>query len=210
MEAVAKAVPATGWLKKAELPLVSIRGNADKAFTSYQLVMYPEGETGAAVKLLTKKLKEIFPAELKIHSKAHIELGSFYAREEMEETIIRWIQRICNAESRFVVTMNNFGSVPPHVLYLRIQDHQPFFRLISKLRVIDNYIFLNGYGEVEWSSRPVCKLADQLQPGFDHSKIKDYAKLDYHANFLAYNLVLLKSTSLEEEPVVVNVFPLYP
>lgn len=210
MEAVAKAVQPQRWLKKAEQSLFSIRGNVDKAFTSYQLVMYPEGETGAAVKLLSQKLQEIFPAELKIYKKAYIELGSFYAREEMEETIIRWIQRICNAESRFVVTMNNFGSVPPDTLYLRIQDHQPFFRLISKLRVIDNYIFSNGYGEVEWSSRPVCKLAGQLHPGFDHSKIREQANLEYHANFLAYNLVLLKTPIGGDEPAVVNVFPLYP
>ena len=210
MEAVAKTARPHSWLKKAEQPLISIRGNVDKAFTSYQLVMYPEGETGAAVKLLTRQRQEIFPSELKIHRKAHIELGSFYAREEMEETIIRWIQRICNAESRFVVTMNNFGSVPPDTLYLRIQDHQPFFRLISKLRVIDNYISSNGYGEVEWSTRPVCKLAGQLHPGFDHLKIREHANLEYHAHFLAYNLVLLKTTLAEEEPVVVNVFPLYP
>ena len=210
MEAVALTNEQGSRLRRAEQSLTSIKGNADKAFTAYQLVMYPEGDAGTAVKQLSRKLQQLFRDELKIAEKAFISLGSFYAREEMEETIIRWIQRICNSESRFIVTVNNFGCLPPDILYLRIQDHEPLFRLINKLRVIDNYIFSNGYGAVEWSSRPVCKLAEQLQPGFDLLKIKEQANLEFHAHFLAYNLVLIKTFADHQEPVVVNVFPLYP
>ena len=210
MGALAKTRNDESWLMEAKQNLTSLKGSADKAFATYELVMFPEGDTGKEVSLFTQKLQQIFSGELLIYDKAFIGLGSFLGREEMEETLIRWIQRICNSECRFVVTVNNFGCLPPDLLYLRILDQQPFLRLIKKLMVIDNYIFSNGYGEVEWSSRPVCKLACQIQPDFDHSKIRSYANLEFHAEFLAYNVVLLKTMPQDRIRAVVNVFPLYP
>ncbi len=52
----------------------------------------------------------------------------------MEDTLIRWIQRICNRYSSFDLTLNNYSGFPPHTIYLRVQDPEPFRELMRQLR----------------------------------------------------------------------------
>ncbi|MFN3930073.1 MAG: type VII toxin-antitoxin system MntA family adenylyltransferase antitoxin, partial [Thermoflexus sp.] len=50
----------------------------------------------------------------------------------MEETIIRYMHRICSRQHVFEVALNNYSGYPPHSIYLRVQDHHPFRQLVSQ------------------------------------------------------------------------------
>jgi 2'-5' RNA ligase len=47
-------------------------------------------------------------------NKPHITLAAFQAGEETEDTVIRWIQRICHQHKSFDIALNNYSGIPPH------------------------------------------------------------------------------------------------
>ncbi len=55
-----------------------------------------------------------------------ITIAKFAVREGMEDTLMRWIQRICSNHRSFVVTLNNYSGHPPHTIYLRNRINGPF------------------------------------------------------------------------------------
>src|SRR5881275_1935602 len=61
-----------------------------------------------------------------IKTKPHITIANFLAKEAMEETILRYIQRICSEQTAFNVMLNNFSGFPPDTIYIRVQDPHPF------------------------------------------------------------------------------------
>src|SRR5687768_14793392 len=85
----------------------------------YLLVIHPDMEVYSKVLSEKQRFHEEYEPESVRGGKPHITLGSFVARESMEETLIRWIQRVCSREQSFMVTLNNYSGIPPHTVYLR-------------------------------------------------------------------------------------------
>lgn len=82
----------------------------------------------------------------------HITIASFLSKEPMEETLVRWIQNICNLHTSFEVKLNNFSGFPPHIIYARVQDPQPFKKLAAALKIIEGFIQSN-------ECPPLCLVA---------------------------------------------------
>ena len=40
----------------------------------------------------------------------------------------------------FTVTLNNYSALPPHTIYLRVQDPQPFRHLMNGLKILDGMV----------------------------------------------------------------------
>ncbi len=80
----------------------------------YLLVIYPGGEMEE--KLLGEQKQFSDDYAVSVRNKPHITVASFVAGEVMEETLIRWIQRICTAYRSFDLTLNNYSGFPPHTL----------------------------------------------------------------------------------------------
>ncbi len=145
-----------------------------------------------------------------VEFKPFIKLAEFQARESMEETIIRWVQRICSQQESFVVTLNNYGGFPPATIFVRIQDHQPFRVLADRLKVIDDYVQSNLCPPVKFFNRPNLRIGEQPAE-VDYAKaLFHYSQQDFHEAFMLKELVLLKSHNVFEQPKEVNVFRLYP
>ena len=142
--------------------------------------------------------------------KPYIKLAEFQARESMEETIIRWVQRVCSQHEMFTVTLNNYGGFPPATIFVRIQDHQPFKALTSKLQVIDEYIQSNSCPPVKFFNRPHLRIGEQPSEADYGKALFHYSQQDFHEAFEVTELVLMKSRTVFEQPKQVNVFHLYP
>ena len=178
----------------------------------YKLVVFPEDEAGKTVRQLAAEISNKAPADMNIHSKPYVPIAAFEGTELMEPTLIRWIQRVCNSHNRFTVWFNNFGTSPSECLHLRIMDAEPFLKLISGLRAIDDYIHSNNNGKIKWFTRPVCSLASGPAGESWFEFIREQLKQEFHASFQSCSLVLLKSVGDEQEneAELVNVFPLFP
>ena len=174
----------------------------------YLLVIYPGGEMEE--KLLGEQKQFSDDYAVSVRNKPHITVASFVAGEVMEETLIRWIQRICTPYRSFDLTLNNYSGFPPHTIYLRVQDPQPFTQLMQQLRAIDEFIRSSGCPPVNLVSRPFLSIAGGLTEQVYNKAMPDYSRRTFHETFQVRELILLKRTHSFDPCKTVNIFRLQP
>lgn len=135
---------------------------------------------------------ENYGHELAIQTKPHITIANFWGKEEMEETLARWIQNVCNLQNSFTVTLNNYSGFPPHTIYLRIQNAEPFKKLANALRILDGFIQSNDCPPLKLVSKPHLTIARQLSQFIYETALKDYSQKIFHESFKVDKLILLK------------------
>lgn len=86
----------------------------------------------------------------KTENSSFISLASFEAKEEMEDTLLRWLRRIVGAEQAFSVVSNNFGFHPEGKVYLRILDASKLLNLKNHMQVLEPFIQSNNNKKVNW------------------------------------------------------------
>jgi hypothetical protein len=176
----------------------------------YSLVIFPEGDGGERVKQLAGKFHRNFREGLYPQEAPLIELAAFRAREAMEDTLIRWIQRVCHMQRRFQVQLNGFCEKHNGGLYLQVQDQRPFTKISGSLSVVDQYIQSCGSPPVEWMQAPQCRLTNSITTNeYDQTK-NWFSTKPFQADFFVHSLVLLKQVSDSGSAELVNVFPLLP
>jgi len=127
-------------MNPGEIEKHTIPRKTGKGASEYRLLIWP-GKS--VMEKIERELALFFTHYEMSHlqsPKPAIQVAGFLASEQMEETLIRWIHRICINQPAFRVALNNYGGFPPHILYLRIQDTEPFLQLQKKLRAIDDFI----------------------------------------------------------------------
>lgn len=117
-----------------------------------------------------------------------ITFGLFTATESMEDTLIRWMERVCSSAS-LEVSLNNYGALPPQTLLLRIQDN-PFARIFREMESIRNYITSSAC-EVSWIARPFMKMARVQVNEFDRV-MASFARKSFHESFEVEEILLLR------------------
>ncbi|HEV9036424.1 MAG TPA: 2'-5' RNA ligase family protein [Puia sp.] len=204
----------------------------------YLLVIYPYGELRD--RLLEEQQQFSTDYEVTVRNRPHITMAVFQAAEGMEDTLIRWIQRICQRYQRFELTLNNYSGIPPHTtkpaepacppgrslavcldslnptqripgtIYLRVQDPQPFRRLMQQLRAIDHYVRSSGCPPINLIDRPYLSIAGGLTEQVYNRAMPDYSRKIFHESFPVDELVLLKRNHQFDPCRTVNIFRLQP
>lgn len=174
----------------------------------YLLVIYPYGELFEKLVEEQQQFLSDYGLIMKGRNRPHITVAAFQAGEQMEDTLIRWIHRICRRNERFEITLNNYSGFPPHTIYLRVQDPQPFRQLMQQLRAIDDFIRSSGCPPVNLISRPYLSIAGGLTEQIYNKAMADYSQKTFHESFLVEELVLLKREHSFDVCRTVNVFGL--
>lgn len=180
-----------------------------RGLEEYRLLVQPGLDICAMIGEEKKYLKENFPDREKL-CPPEILLGVFQANEVMEDTLIRWVQRVCMQVKSFIVSLNNYSSFPAHTIYLRVQDHEPFRTLKKHLKIIDEYLESSGVDGVNWLERPYITMSENLSSEQFEKAIIEYASKTFNASFLASELILVKKTNRKETCKLVNRFHLLP
>lgn len=174
----------------------------------YLLVIYPYGELRD--RLMEEQQQFSADYAVTVRNRPHITMAAFQAAEGMEDTLIRWIQRICQRHLRFELTLNNYSGIPPHTIYLRVQDPQPFRMLMQQLRAIDHYVRSSGCPPVNLIDRPYLSIAGGLTEQVYNRAMPDYSRKTFHGSFPVEELVLLKRNHQFDPCRTVNIFRLQP
>ncbi|MBN9379402.1 MAG: 2'-5' RNA ligase family protein [Chitinophagaceae bacterium] len=201
----------TGLVKRSSFfaPMETVAGSTTVARRAeYLLVIYPYGELNDKLLDEQQQFLNDYGLSMKARNRPHITVAAFQAGEQMEETLIRWIQRICRRHERFSVTLNNYSGFPPHTIYLRVQDPQPFRQLMQQLRAIDDFIRSSGCPPVNLISRPYLSIAGGLTEQVYNKAMADYSQKTFHESFQVEELVLLKREHSFDACRTVNVFRL--
>ena len=176
----------------------------------YLLVLHPSEPVNQKIQQEKQDFYRQYGEKIAVKTRPHITIGTFLAKEAMEDTLNRWINNICNLHGSFELTLNNYSGFPPDTIYLRIQDLKPVLSLIQQLKILDNYIRLSDCPPLKPSPKPHLTLAKKLPMEIFEKAIKEYSRKDFHESFIARELVLLKRSHEFEACKVVNKFPLLP
>jgi len=153
----------------------------------YILVAYPD----EAVRQLVEEERALLPQAYRSGMRPHITIAGFQAKEEMEETLVRWIQNICRLHSAFDITLNNFSGQPPHTIYLRIQDAQPLVQLAQRLRILDGFVQSNDCPPVRLNGRPYLAIGSLPEAAYAPA-LTEFAQRSFHASFRVDKIVLVR------------------
>ncbi len=158
----------------------------------YLLVANPDENVFNKVMNEKQVFYDRYKDDTAVKANPSITVAGFTAMETMEATVIRWIERICSKQHSFSVALNNFSGFPPHTIYLRVQNPQPFKQLAKQLKVISDYIKDNNYPPPRLIDRPHLTIARRLPEDVYSKAMMDYSQRDFHSSFMVNELVLLK------------------
>jgi len=176
----------------------------------YLLVAHPDNDVFNKVMKEKQSFFHEYKEKAAINTQPHITVVDFIAKESMEDTLIRWIQRICNQQQSFTVTLNNYSGFPPHTIYLRVQNEKPFQKLRTDLEVLNTYISSCACPPMSSISRPYLSIAGNLSEEVYSKALIQYAHKSFHESFAANKLFLLKRAHEYDECKPINVFGLQP
>ncbi|HKH62273.1 MAG TPA: 2'-5' RNA ligase family protein [Flavitalea sp.] len=184
--------------------------NDVQGLSEYLLVARPDPNVCDKVRQEKQLFFDTYKQGVALQNPPHIKIANFHANEAMEETVIRWIQRICSQYKSFPVTLNNYSGFPSHTIYVRIQDHAPFKQLADQLAVIDEYVQSNGYPQARLVYRPHVTIANGLGNKVYDWAMSDYSQKTFHETFMMEELILLKRNNQFDTCKQVNLFRFYP
>ncbi|HVS96277.1 MAG TPA: hypothetical protein VHE54_07315 [Puia sp.] len=212
--------------------------------SEYLLVIYPSGELRDRLLEEQQQFSTAYAVTGRGSARPalapHIALAAFQAAEGMEDTLIRWIQRICHRYRRFELSLNNYNGIPPQpvkpadraspagpsagcgqrdaisarriagTIYLRVQDPEPFRRLMQQLKAIDHYVRSSGCPPIHVIERPYLCIAGGLTEQVYDRAMPEYSRKTFHGTFPVDELVLLKRNHPFDPCRTVNIFRLLP
>ena len=187
-----------------------VPGLTSPTFYEYLLVVHPTEEVYNRVYEEKKHFSSQYGVSVARKTLPHITVANFLAYEPMEETIIRYMNRIAGMRKSFGVTLNNYGSFRPHTVYLRVQNHEPFKQMAVALKAIDNYIQSCKLPAAYLVNNPHLTIARRLQRNEYETAVAHYSKKTFQASFEVNALVLLRRQNQFDRCKEISVFKLLP
>lgn len=191
-------------------PFSIIPQSSGEHLYEYMLVAHPDSEVHQKIEAEKLSFYNEFKEKTAIKTKPQIILANFLAKESMEETLIRWIQRICNLKEQFTVTFNNYSGFPPNTIYLRIQNEEPFQQLAKELNVVNTYVSSCACPPVTFITKPHLNIAGCLSEEVYFKALTQYAHKSFHESFVVNELLLLRRDNPFDTCKPINVFGLPP
>ncbi len=158
----------------------------------YLLVTTPSNEVYKQMVEEKQYFFDRYGEGVSIKTKPYITIANFLAKKAMEETIIRWMNRAIGTLPRFSVLLNNYGGFPPHTIYVRVQQQQPFKQLANALQSINHYVCSNDCPPMHLVSKPQLIIARKLSLSVFERAIMDYSQKTFSGSFEMKELVLLR------------------
>jgi 2'-5' RNA ligase len=176
----------------------------------YLLVAHPDASVNEKVMAEKQFFTDEYGQKIASKTKPHITIANFLAREAMEDTILRYTQRICSQQQSFEVALNNYSGFPPHTIYLRVQNPQPFKQLAKELKAVSEYVRSCSCPPVTLYNNPHLSITRGLSATVYLKAMMDYSQKTFHETFMVNELVLLKRGNEYDSCKTVHVFRLQP
>ncbi|MGZ5190420.1 MAG: hypothetical protein ACXWCZ_05335 [Flavisolibacter sp.] len=162
------------------------------ALFEYSIVAFPDQLVQQQIRDEKRFFRDRFCSFQPVEMDGFVMIAQYYSKEIMEETLIRWLQNITRLQNSFIVTLNNFSSIPPDTIYLRVQEAENFVKLCGSIKMIDGFIRANDCPPVQLMIRPLIIIASGLPENIYKNAINEYAERSFTASFKLEKLSLLK------------------
>jgi len=176
-------------------------------FEEYLLVALPDERVKEMIEDERRPFEEYFGKDHVLQP--HIAIARLLFHEQMEETVIRWIQNICRLQTQFEVTLNHYSGIPSHGIYLRVVDNAPFKRLANALTILDGFFETNGCPPLAIPSKTVLTIAEGLPLPVYEELVTVFANKSFFETFRVSKLLMLRK-NISGPYRVVNSFVMPP
>ncbi|GAB2680880.1 hypothetical protein GCM10027036_39280 [Flavihumibacter cheonanensis] len=194
--------------KEAKVAALTV-GNGSYGKQYEMNVKLPETILGAVAETAAE-LESLRKSQLVKLSRPVLTIARFQAREEMEGTLLRWINRILSSQSGFRFAFNNYGSMPGKPLYWRVQEAEPFRRLTDSLRVLEGWLQGNGCHGLELFSHPRLHLVDELDSSIEREVLLAFSASTFYEVVELQEVELLATEQWANDYRLVSRFSLLP
>ncbi len=121
-----------------------------------------------------------------------IELAVFSAKPEMEATLSRWIGNICALQDTQQLQVINYNAIPPHSLYVRVNENGAFTSFFRSLKMLDGFITSNDCPPLQFCNPQGILLAGGMAGSEFESVANHYARKTFHEYFTIEKILLLR------------------
>jgi hypothetical protein len=163
----------------------------------YKLSIQPDEDIIHQVQLEQKLFAQQF-GSCAHFDKPEIVLATFQAREELEPTLLRWLQNIAHLQPFFVVALNNFNGLPYHTIYVRVMDKMPFQNLLVRLSALEEFMQSNACPPMHFCFTPLLAIASELPKPVYEQSVAEYTSRNFTASFPVNTLLLWKKEKAEQ------------
>jgi 2'-5' RNA ligase len=182
----------------------------DYGVWEYFLVVNPCVDVTEKINAEKQKFTTAYQDPTAIIGKPYITIAAFLATDEMQPTLIRWIQNICNAHTRFPVLLRNFDGFVPQTIYVKVHNPEPFKQLGKSLQALDHFIRANECPPLKLTTTPHLIIAHHLSEDTYFNALPAYLQRPFQQSFIATKLTLIKRATSSGRCETVHVFPLAP
>lgn len=180
----------------------------NESINEYLLVIQPNEDLTDKIMEIKKTFSETYQCEQAMYLKPQITLVKFSQYELAERRFVNRIRNIAMANQSFSIVLDDFGSLPSHTIYLKVQTTNQIMELIKELKQVQAYIKPNAQTKPHFITEPMVSIAHKLLPWQYEKGWLQCSNTHFNASFMANELLLLKRNADSKGYRVEERFPL--
>lgn len=180
-----------------------------EGYWEYLLIANPDRRVYQKVKGVKQEFAAKHGRENVTITDPHITLCVLLCKEGEEQELVNVIQRACSPIKAPTIILDDYKGFNHSVIYIQIQNHEPFNRLKKRLKMIDDFLQVYNYPAVQFKT-PHMTLVRGLSDHKYDSVIYEYRQKKFFDFFTMKELILLKRPYDGHKCQHVNKFSLLP
>jgi len=180
----------------------------NESINEYLLVIQPNEDLYERIMILKKHFSDNYQCPQALHLKPQITLIKFSQYELAESRFVNRLRNIATANPSFKITLNDFGSLPSHTIYVNIQTTNQLAELTKELKQVQAYIKPDAQHKPHFITEPIISIAYKLLPWQYEKGWLEYSNTHFNASFMVNEILLLKKKEGTNGYKTIERFPL--
>lgn len=160
----------------------------------YLIALLPPPDIQEEVQRIKEDFRDRFGAAHALKLPGHITLHRpFWAEHSKELQLKSFLETFAKEQDSFEVNLEGFDSFPPRVIFIKILNHEPFFRLFGSFRKSFPEKIYMDKSQKQTGIHPHMTIATRdLKAEIFPEALKFYQSKPYSSSFQAKGLSLFK------------------
>lgn len=157
----------------------------------YKLVIKTDLHIAQSILNIRKDFAEKFRSAPYLNDPCII-LAEFVHLEEVEKRIRIILKKVSDAHRSFLITIRDFGSLPAHSIFLKIETQQQVTNLVKEIKILQKSVAWGKESAPHFKNDFYLSIASSLQPWQYKKAWLEYQHANFFARFMANDFQLLK------------------
>jgi 2'-5' RNA ligase len=158
----------------------------------YLLVIQPHEDLYNKLLEIKTNVAANYKCPQALHIKPSIAILKFMQIEMLEEKLVQNIKQTVASINPFMITLNGFGSLPTHTLFIKVSSSNCLTELTKQLKSIQSVLQYSKDVKPHFITEPHIIIAKKLLHWQYEQAWKQFNQQNYTAKCLVNKLVLLK------------------